>query len=131
MGSFIILHYTRINFFLRSNSISRIQTSRFQYLLNCLSTIKTLFVENLGHLAVNSGKLGIVTICAEGVSAVEGVLIALEGHGGFAVVVVGAPQKVVGQQANARRMAMTVSRCLMVQKYKIFLKVISLLTLKM
>jgi hypothetical protein len=26
---------------------------------------------------------------------------------------------------------MTVSRCLMVQKYKIFLKVISLLTLKM
>ena len=96
-----------------------------------MSTIKTLFVENLGHLAVNSGKLGIITICAEGVSAVEGVLIALEGHGGFAVVVVGAPQKVVGQQANARRMAMKVSRCLMVQKYKIFLKVISLLTLKM
>jgi hypothetical protein len=58
-----------------------------------LFSIKTLFVENLGHLAVNSGKLGIITICAEGVSAVEGVLIALEGHGGLAVVVVGAPQK--------------------------------------
>jgi hypothetical protein len=67
-----------------------------------LFSIKTLFVENLGHLAVNSGKLGIITICAEGVSAVEGVLIALEGHGGFTVFMVGTAQKVVGQQAVVR-----------------------------
>jgi hypothetical protein len=34
--------------------------------------------------------LDIVAVAAKGVGAVEGVLIALEGHGSFAVVVVGA-----------------------------------------
>jgi hypothetical protein len=43
--------------------------------------------------------LGIVAVGTEGVSAVEGILIALEGHGGFAVFMVGAAQEVVGQQA--------------------------------
>jgi hypothetical protein len=43
--------------------------------------------------------LGIVTIFAEGIGTIEGVLVTLEGHGGFAVVVVGAAQQVVGQEA--------------------------------
>ena len=61
--------------------------------------VQSLFIEYLCHLGIHSSQLGIVAIGTEGVSAVEGVLIALKGHGGFAVVEVGAAQEVVGQQA--------------------------------
>jgi hypothetical protein len=50
-----------------------------------------------------AGKLRIVAICAEGVGTVGGFLIALKGHGGLAVVVVGTAQQVVGQQAVVGR----------------------------
>jgi hypothetical protein len=46
--------------------------------------------------------LDIVAVAAQCVSAVEGILIALEGHGGFAVVVVGTAQKVVSQETVVR-----------------------------
>ena len=65
--------------------------------------VQSLFIEYLCHLGIHSSQLGIVAIGTEGVSAVEGVLIALEGHGGFAVVEVGAAQEVVGQQAVVGR----------------------------
>jgi hypothetical protein len=61
-----------------------------------------LFIKEKGHLSEDSTQLGIVAVAAKGVGAVESVLIALEGHGGFAVVVVGTAQKVVGQQAVVR-----------------------------
>ena len=45
----------------------------------------------------------IVAICAEGVGTVGGFLIALKGHGGFAVVVIGTAQQVVSQKAVVGR----------------------------
>ena len=53
-------------------------------------------------MPIDPGELGIVAVGAKGVGAIEGVLIALEGHGGFAVVVIGTAQEVVGQQAVVR-----------------------------
>ena len=61
--------------------------------------IESLFIEYLSHLGIYSAKLLVVAIFAEGVGTFCGFLVALKGHGGFAVVVVGAAQKVVGQEA--------------------------------
>ena len=66
-------------------------------------SIQTLLVENKCHLPVNSGKLWIIAIFAEGIGTVDGILIALKGHGGLAVVMVGTAQQIVGQQAVVRR----------------------------
>jgi hypothetical protein len=50
-----------------------------------------------------STKLGIVAVSSGGVGTVGSILIALEGHGGLAVVVVGKAKEVVGQNAVVGR----------------------------
>ena len=61
-----------------------------------------MLVENLCHLGIDSAKLLVVAICAEGVGTVGGFLVALKGHGGFAVIVVGKAQQIIGQEAVVR-----------------------------
>jgi hypothetical protein len=62
-----------------------------------------LIIEHISHLPIHSGQLGIITICTEGVGTVGSILIALEGHWCFTVVIIGKAKEVVGQQAVVGR----------------------------
>ena len=59
---------------------------------------KALLVKDQCHLPIHSCQLGVVTVLGGGIGTVEGIVVALQGHGDFAVLVVGAAQQVVGQQ---------------------------------
>lgn len=60
--------------------------------------IEPLIIKHLCHLAIDPAQLGVVEILNGGVGAVDGVVVALESHGGIAVLVVGTAQQVMGQQ---------------------------------
>jgi hypothetical protein len=47
--------------------------------------------------------MGIITICTEGVGTVGSILIALESHGGFTVVIIGKAKEIVDQQTVVGR----------------------------
>ena len=73
--------------------------------MNCLpiglylQRVEILLIENLCHLGIDAAELFIVAGGGGGVGMVDGMLVAFEGHGGVALLVVGAAQEVVGQQA--------------------------------
>ena len=58
---------------------------------------KALLVKDQCHLPIHSCQLGVVAVLGGGVGTVEGFVIALQSHGGLAVLVVGSAQQVVGQ----------------------------------
>ena len=64
-----------------------------------LLTIEPLIVEHICHLPINPRQLRKVAVDSRGVGTVDGIVVALEGHGGLAVLVVGTAEEVVGQQA--------------------------------
>jgi len=65
-----------------------------------LFAVKTLIIEYLCHLGVHPAELGeVLVVHGGGVGAVDGVLVAFEGHGGVALLVVGAAKEVVGKEA--------------------------------
>ena len=59
---------------------------------------KALLVKDQCHLPIHPCQLSVVTVLGGGIGTVEGVMVALQSHGGLAVLVVGAAQQVVGQQ---------------------------------
>ena len=64
-----------------------------------LFPIKSLVIKYSCNLPIHSGQLSIVAVVCSCVSAIDGVVIAFQGHGSLAGFVVGAAKEVVGQQA--------------------------------
>ena len=71
--------------------------------MNCLpiglylQRVEILLIKNLCHLGIDAAELSIVAGGGGGIGVVDGVLVAFEGHGGVALLVVGAAEEIVGQ----------------------------------
>ena len=72
--------------------------------MNCLpiglylQRVEILLIENLCHLGIDAAELFIVAGGGGGVGMVDGMLVAFEGHGGIALLMVGTAEEIVGQQ---------------------------------